>query len=165
MKEFIKPVPSKCYIERQLSVKRLYEIKNGQGYTKARPICERLEAEFAQAWDFSSENEERGIEIMQMASKTTRTFDHCRWYSEPATKGYVVVTQPYLEPEEAVENIAEALTFGERMPQIIAAPEWAFYYPGRATLVVVKFSPAYIRILEAMDRLWWPPAKWALATN
>jgi hypothetical protein len=54
---------------------------------------------------------------------------------------------------------------GQLEPGVMAAPEWAFYYPGHATLIVVKFPPGYERILRALDRLWSPATPRGLKHN
>ena len=101
-----------------------------------------------------------------MAAVACRGFDHCTCYFEPQTNAHVVVTQPYLEPAAAGELLTRGLTVVDRIkPEIIPAPEWAFYYPGHATLVVVKFPPGYRKILKALHRLWSPAAQWSLTRN
>jgi hypothetical protein len=37
--------------------------------------------------------------------------------------------------------------------EIIRADEWGYYYPGRANLVIVKFTPGYIDAVNALMRL------------
>jgi hypothetical protein len=77
-----------------------------------------------------------------------------------------VVTQPYLETVEVVESLRHSLVVpGQAEPGIIAAPEWAFYYPGSATLIVVKVSPEYEPVLRVLDRLWSPAAGSRLKEN
>ena len=100
------------------------------------------------------------------AARNCPGFDHCTCYYESETKSHVVVTQPYLQTGEAVELLARGLVVpGQPEPGIIAAPEWAFYYPVHATMIVVKFPPEYERILEALARLWSPAAHLSLPHN
>jgi hypothetical protein len=162
----MKPVPSEQYVQRQREVCRLYDTTGAAGLIPASSIKSQLEAEFVRAWRFSNDLDGRAHEMKMMAGRNSDGFDHCTWYYEAETGSHVVVTQPYFEPQEVIETLREGLVVeGKVEPELIAAPEWAFYYPGHATLVVVKFSPAYERILEALDRLRLPAARWTLGHN
>jgi hypothetical protein len=155
MKPTIKPTPSPRFIEQQRLCQRLLDIPGGSGTNAASSPKEQLEAEFVQAWGFTHEREEQALEMKMMAAKRSLAFDHCTWYYEPATGAYVVVTQPYLETQEAIDEILDALTVeGWMKPEVLGAPEWAFYYPGHATLVVVKLPPGFEKVLKIFDRLW-----------
>ena len=144
----------------------MLEVPGGSTRSAALSIEEELEAEFVRAWALSDDADGVSLEMKMMAARNCSGFDHCTCYYESETRSHVVVTQPYLEPGEAVELLTRGLIVGDRIqPGIIAAPEWAFYYPGRATLVVLKFPPGYERILRSLDRLWSPAAQWTLMHN
>jgi len=147
------PIRSEHYIQQQLVLARLLDLPDGQGRIPALSIEEELEAEFALAWGLSPDHSEPTLEIGWLADTLSRGFDHCTYYYEPKTTAHVVVTQPYLEPREAVELLTETLSLGDHKPDIIPAHEWGFYYPNHATLVVVKFPPGYETILHALHRL------------
>ena len=162
----MKPIPSKHYRERQRELWRLLEIPDGAGRNASLSIEEELEAEFAHAWHLSDDADGVSLEMKMMAARNCPGFDHCTCYYESETKSHVVVTQPYLQAGEAVELLARGLVVpGQPEPGIIAAPEWAFYYPAHATMIVVKFPPEYERILTALARLWSPAAQRSLAHN
>jgi hypothetical protein len=166
----MKLVPSQHYRERQHELWRLFEVRDGSTLNAGLSIQEELEAEFAHAWGLSCDPDGALHEMKMMAARNCNTFehcfDHCTCYYEAETKSCVVVTQPYLEPGEVVESLTHSLVVpGQVEPGIIAAPEWAFYYPGHATMIVVKFPPGYERVLRALDRLWSPAAQWGLKYN
>ncbi len=170
MSSTVKPVPSSRYQMWQRELWRLHEFSGGTARNAVLSIEEQLETEFMHAWGFSDENEEQAYEMEMMARRNCRRsaggFDHCTCYFEPETKSHIVVTQPYARTSRVVESLTRNLTLLDEMkPEIIAAPEWAFYYPGRATLVLLKFPPRYGTVLEALDRLWSPGAKWSLSDN
>ncbi len=165
MKQPKKPAPSKDFIERQRELQRLLDLR-GETRTAALSLEEELEGYFVSAWGFSPDIGGHAREMKMMAGRACDGFDHCTFYYDPATKAQVVVTQPYVDAEEVVEEMTRGLTLGNwATPEIIAAPEWAFYYPGRATLVIVKFPRGYKSILSALDRLWSPAAKASLRCN
>jgi hypothetical protein len=162
----MKPVPSGYYRQRQAEFWRLCEIADGTARNAILSIQEELEAEFVRAWGLSDDTRGQSLEMKMMAARNCDGFDHCTFYYEAKTGSHVVVTQPYLEPAEVVEWLTNGLVVrGQIKPGIIAAPEWAFYYPGYATLIVVKFPPGYERILRALARLWSPAARSSLARN
>jgi hypothetical protein len=170
MNHTLKPVPSRHYRDWQRELWRRLEVPDGSNRNAALSIEEELEAEFVHAWGFSDDTDGRSLEMKMMAARhwdgSEHCFDHCTCYYESETESHVVVTQPYLETGEAVELLTRGLVVPDRVqPGIIAAPEWAFYYPVHATLIVVRFPPGYERILKALDRLWSPAAQWGLTRN
>lgn len=60
----------------------------------------------------------------------------------------VIVCQPY--GIEAAD-LAAALALAKLRPEVIQADEWAFYYPGRARLFVIKFPKGYAAALAKME--------------
>jgi hypothetical protein len=155
MKPTIKPTPSPRFIQQQRQYQLLQDIPGGWATIAAASLEEQLEEEFVRAWGFTRHREEQALEMKMMAAKRSTAFDHCTWYYEPATSAYVVVTQPYLETQEAIDCISAALTVERWIkPEVLGAPEWAFYYPGHATLVVVKLPPGFEKVLQILDRLW-----------
>lgn len=170
MNHELKPAPSKHYQERQQELWRLLEVPGGSTLNAAQSLQEELEAEFVDAWGFSWASEEVTQDIRVMLTRNCNgflhCFDHCNCYYEGETESRVVVTQPYYEAGEVVESLTHSLVVpGQVEPGIIAAPEWAFYYPKHATLIVVKCSPAYERVLWTLDRLWSPAAQACLGKN
>ena len=147
------PVRSEHYIQQQLALARLLDLPDGQGRIPALSIEEELEAEFTLAWGLSPDPSEPTLEMGWLADSVSSGFDHCTYFHEPKTNAQVIVTQPYLEPREALELLTNTLSLGDRKPDIIPAHEWGFYYPNYATLVVVKFPPGYQTILRALNRL------------
>ena len=147
----MKAVPRKHYQQQQHELWRLLEVAGGSTHNSGLSIAEQLEAEFVEAWGFSGDIDGVSLEMKMMAARNCEGFDHCTCYYESETGSHVVVTQPYLWPGEAVELLRRGLIVGVRIrPEIIAAPEWAFYYPGHATLIVVKFPPGYESILKGI---------------
>lgn len=170
MNQTEKPAPSKRFRARQCEVWRLLEVPNGLMRNAALSIAEELEAEFVHAWGLVSDTDGASLDMKMMAARNCdnfqHCFDHCTCYYEAKNRSHVVVTQPYRQPGEAVELLRQGLVIpGKVEPEIIAAPEWAFYYPFYATLIVVKFPPGYERILKAINRLWSPTAQWSLDRN
>lgn len=166
----MKPVPSKEYQKRQRELWRLLEVPDGAARNAAMSVADQLEAEFVHAWGLSDDSDGVSLDMKMMAARNCNSFDHCfdhcTCYYEGETKSHVVVTQPYRKPGEVVESLTRSLVVpGQVEPWIIVAPEWAFYYPRHATMIVVKFPPGYERILKAIDRLWSPAAQWSLTRN
>ena len=63
----------------------------------------------------------------------------------------VIVTQPYARAETVVGKMERGLSLGNWLRlEIIAALEWAFYYPGRAKLIGCR-RPAGLG-LEGIER-------------
>ncbi len=166
----MKPGPSKHYRERQDELWRLLEVRGGGTLNAALSIKEQLEAEFVQAWGLSRDADGQSLEMKRLAARhwdgAEHCFDHCTCYYEVATRSHVVVTQPYCNTGEVIESLTRGLVVpGQVKPGIIAAPEWAFYYPREVTLVVLKFPPGYERVLRALARLWSPAAQRSLKCN
>jgi hypothetical protein len=134
------PGPSKHYEKQQRQLRRLLDIGGGATRNAALSIEEQLEAEFVRDWGLSADIDGVSLRMKMIAAKSRGGFDHWTCYYERETRSEVVVTQPYLEPGEAVELLTRGLSVnGGAQPRIIEASEWAFYYPGEATLIVVKF--------------------------
>lgn len=166
----MKPAPSRPYQERQRELWRLLEVRGGSTRNAGLSIAEELEAEFVQTWGLSGDDDGQSEEMKMLAARhydgAEHCFDHCTCYYETETGSHVVVTQPYMETGEAVELLTHGLVVpGQVQPGIIPAPEWAFYYPVHATMIVLKFPPGYERVLEALAKLWSPAAQASLTRN
>lgn len=160
------PRPSRHYQEQQRETRRLLDLPIAMHYIALLSLQAQLEAEFVQAWGFTLDLDGRALELKQLAAQTCRGFDHCTCYSEPRTGAHIVVTQPYLPTEQAVQILTERLTIVPWLrPEIIPAPEWAFYYPGWATLTIVKFPEGYEKLMKPWSRLWSEAAEAALNLN
>ncbi len=63
--------------------------------------------------------------------------------------------RPYRrDPEEVAEELRKRLILGNGpRPEFIPAPDWSFYYPGHARLVVVKFPDTYCDVLRDLYEL------------
>ncbi len=152
-------VPSKEYQRKRHAVWRLMELPGAVGYAEAKPLQEELEDEFAEAWGFTWFCEEHTEEMTWLARQIVehapcRCFDHCTFYFEPETRDHIVVSQPYEDPEEVAEELRKRLILGNGpRPEFIPAPDWSFYYPGYATLVVVKFPDTYRDVLRDLYEL------------
>ncbi len=146
--------PSLRYLHQQMLVRWLLDMPSGAGLALARSLQEQMEAEFIRAWGLLADEHEHALDMQRLAAWSCDGFDHCTYYLDPDTQARVVVTQPYLDASEVVETLTEGLVLPNRKgPQILAAPEWAFYYPGWATLVMIKFPRGYERVLKALNRL------------
>lgn len=77
--------------------------------------------------------------------------DHCTYYYDPNQCRPVVVTQPY---GEFAEQLRKSLTLGKWLePEVIHAPQWTFYYPGKAQLHVIFFPREYPAAAAALRRI------------
>jgi hypothetical protein len=156
MKRRRRTVPSKRYIEKQRSHKNLLD-QPGESEDLARKHERALESDFMRAWGFEHARGKAAMSIRAMAGRVCEGFDHCTYYHELDSSDTVIVTQPYARAETLVEKLQRGLSLGNWLrPQIIAAPEWAFYYPGQATLIILKFPRGYQTALAAISKLW-PP--------
>jgi len=151
-----RPVPSKSYTANQRLYKKLLDQPGGSGDLGRKP--ERaLESDFMRAWGFERARGQAATSIRAMAGRVCEGFDHCTYYHDLDSSDTVIVTQPYARAETLVGKMERALSLGNWLrPQVIAAPEWAFYYPGHATLIILKFPRGYKAAITAISKLW-PP--------
>ena len=151
-----KPVPNKTFVANQRVYKKLLDQPGGSGGV-GKKLEATLESEFMRAWGFERDRSSVPKSIRMIVARVCEGFDHCTYYRDLDSTDTVIVTQPYTEAEELVPNLERGLSLGNWLrPKIVPAPEWAFYYPGRATLIVLKFPRGYKAALTAITRLW-PP--------
>lgn len=103
-------------------------------------------------WGFTTDQEGLGFQLRSQIGligttdiKAIARFDHCTYYTG-ANDERVIVTQPY---GDFFAHFQANLTLDDGVaPEIIVATEWAFYYPGRADLIILKFPDKYAEALK-----------------
>lgn len=102
------------------------------------------------AWQLSSDRRRLayrlGENLRNMPNRQISGLDHCSYYTG-ANGQRVIVTQPY---GDFATELKHNLTLNNVMsPEVIAASEWAFYYPGdsHASLIVIRFPSDYAQAL------------------
>lgn len=110
-----------------------------------------LEKRFMAAWKLAPDRMKLGARLEarlhRRAGGKLLSLSHVSRYTG-ADDQRVIVSQPY--GFDAVE-LASALDIGaELTPTVIEADEWAFYYPGRARLIVIAFPLGYAKALARL---------------
>ena len=148
--------PDAAYKKLQKELQTLME-SNVKPPGKRRELENRLKEKFMAAWQFTAGRGRRG-EVLRDAIKQFKKkdgssiagFDHCSFYTGENNER-VIVTQPY---GIDVRQLRKDLTLHNGIaPEIIDATEWAFYYPGKADLVIVKCPNDYGRSLVSFQKL------------
>jgi hypothetical protein len=141
--------PEKSYINLQRELQTLMEQKSQPD--RRRQLEAELQSKFMAAWKLQPDrlrlSERLAGVIKCLPSKTGGTIndiEHCSYYTG-ANDQRVIVTQPYA----IIDNgLRRDLWSNEKMvPEIIVATEWAFYYPGHAALIILKFPSDYKKAL------------------
>src|ERR1700735_3858501 len=114
-------------------------------------LYRELEARFMAAWQFGPDRRRLACRLKENVrirpDRNISGFDHCTFYTG-ANDRRIVVTQPYGNDEAALKA---GLALDEKMsPEIIVATDWAFYFPGHADLIIIKFPFGYA---EAFTKL------------
>jgi len=142
--------PDESYKKLQKELQALIE-KSDQSGQRSK-IKKQLEKAFMAAWQFAPDRLRLGgklnVAIDQFRTKDgtcPRGFDHCTYYTG-VNDQRIIVTQPY---HMACSAILQDLTLDNGVcPEIIDATEWAFYYPGRANLHIVKFPFGFAKAMQ-----------------
>jgi hypothetical protein len=141
---------SKLQSELQLLIK-----KNDQTSQRTK-LKKQLEKKFMNAWQFTPDRLRLGSRLCEAIEqfrkrdgKSVQGFDHCTFYTG-ADDQRIIVTQPY---DASCSDFRRDLILDKGIcPEIIEATEWAFYYPGRADLFIIKFPFGYAKALESFKR-------------
>ncbi len=115
-------------------------------------LTKQLEKEFMAAWGSAPDRIRLGSRLCSTIArfrkkdgKPIEGFDHCTFYTAPGDQR-VIVTQPY---GKFAAQLKRDLTLDKGVaPEIIVATQWAFYYPGHADMIVLKFPFNYAKALE-----------------
>jgi hypothetical protein len=130
--------PDASYLELQRRLRRL--IVGEADLLLRQNIKHALESRFASAWHFLPDRRQLSRKLYD--SLNVPGLDHCEFYTTEIDQR-VIVTQPYGDFEaELIRTLTLSL---EMQPEITTANEWAFYYPGKASLVIMKFPSNYVK--------------------
>jgi hypothetical protein len=147
--------PDAAYKKLQRELQTLMESR--QTSVRKGQLKKQLEAKFMAAWQFTSDRGGRAKHLRYSIRRFKKKdgsfiegFDHCSFYTG-ANNERVIVTQPY---GIDFKQLRIDLTLHKGIaPEIIDATEWAFYYPGKAYLVIVKCPNDYGRSLVSFQKL------------
>lgn len=136
-----RPTPSAIYREQQQELRELTEANVPTG-RKLR-LQRSLEKMFVEAWGFDRDHRRLSYGLgMRLQSSG---LDHCTYYAG-ALDERVIVTQPY---GEFASELRRDFTLDDgTAPEVIEASDWAFYYPGHASLVVLVFPFNYSKLRD-----------------
>ena len=125
----------------------LHEFHRPEATQRKAQLKRFLESTFRHAWKFKRDPHARALNFRyrMVTLDSTAGFDHCSYFSGP-NGTLIIVTQPYDDP---IPELREGLDRANLTADLIPAPEWAFYYPGRATLVILRFSPSQVALNSA----------------
>jgi hypothetical protein len=146
--------PDTAYTNLQAELKTL--IQSNQEPIRRSRLAKKLEKQFMAAWRLTPDRRGMSGRVLT-AIQAYRTidgspiagFDHCTNYTG-ADDQRVTVTQPY---DISCSILKSGLALNnDACPEIIDASEWAFYYPGRAKLFIIKFPNGYAEALEKFRR-------------
>jgi len=142
--------PDASYVKLQRELQTLIE----QSVTTRRrgELKTQLEAKFMAAWGFTRDRLRLGARLRDAitlaslpAGELTGGFDHCSYYTGAGDQR-IIVTQPYGDFEDELRT---KLRLDDNMaPEVIVATKWAFYYPGHADLIIIRFHRNYREALR-----------------
>lgn len=134
----MKPTPNAAY-------RKMQEEFSSAERKQRWALSKKMESEFVAAWGFGKDRLRLAVKLRDAIGLQVRGFDHCSFYTGHNDQR-IIVTQPYGDFEQ---ELRRSLTLGEgAAPEVVNATEWAFYYPGEAQLLILKFPPLYAKSLE-----------------
>lgn len=141
------PKPSAKFLLAQQKYARILsadEPRTTDRSVRRKMLYNQLESEFMEAWKLALDQQGRAAKMQYKLAPGLKHndigLDHCSYYYDPARARFAIVTQPY---GEFVEQLRAALRIGICSPEVIHAPEWSFYYPGKAQLHLIFFPEEY----------------------
>jgi hypothetical protein len=148
------PKPSARYIEVQKEYARLQGRAGNVDIIMKKRLEREMEAEFMKAWKLFPDIRRRVAKLRGALfpnnTQSASRLDHCTYYFSVDHLSPAIVTQPYFE---CADELAQALRLGLwSIPEVIHAPEWGFYYPGKAQLHIIFFPRGYARALAGLKR-------------
>jgi hypothetical protein len=154
MEKTEQPKPDDSYKKLQNELKIL--IENSDHSSRRTKLPKELEKKFMAAWGFSPDRRKLSYKlydkvrlILTKDERTIEGLDHCTFYSGAGDER-IVVTQPYDLSSPQFERDF-TLDKGLR-PEVVNATDWAFYYPERADLFIIKFPSGYEKALAKILR-------------
>ena len=142
--------PNASYKKLQSELQSLTE--NSEQPSRRSTLRKQLETEFMATWGFAPDRLRLGSRLCSTIRSFRKKdgnpiegFDHYTFYTA-ADDQRVIVTQPY---GKFAAQLKRDLTLDKGIaPEIIVATQWAFYYPGHADMIVLKFPFNYAKALE-----------------
>lgn len=155
------PTPYQEYLEDQ---KELSALQN-KSYTRdiiwsVEHIHRDLESDFMSGWGLKKDAYRRAERLFCKLGSPDRLWDHMSFFQTSALSPLglgrlVIVTQPYLEPYPigmpvAKEHSAHSLAdfargiYKHRGIEVVVANEWAYYFPGSASMLLLSFPPIVV---------------------
>ena len=146
--------PSATYKKLQMKLRRLIEARDTGG--ERRRTEDELERQFMTAWRFMPDRLKLSHRLRHVVERFERKdgervegFDHCSYYTGENDQR-IIVSQPY---GFTATEIHDGLTLDKGIsPEVIDATEWAFYYPGRANLFILKFPFGFKKAMEQYQK-------------
>jgi hypothetical protein len=135
------PQPDDAYRELQ---KQLLQVLKTEPYdpnprtpyhAKTAALRDQMEQRFMAAWKLRPTNDQRLLSRYNRVLHS-KGFDHTNLYKDES-RFLVAVSQPY---NATADDIAKSVAAERYTAEVIAADEWAFHFPGRAQLIVVRFA-------------------------
>ena len=148
--------PDNSYKKLQVRIRSVLENSDTSG--ERCKIEKQLEMKFMEAWGLAHDRLRLGCKLanaVRIFSRKdggcVRGLDHCTYYTGPYDQR-IIVTQPY---GSTLIEIQEDLNLGNGIcPEIVDATEWAFYYPGHASMFIVKFPFGFAEQMKRTRRQW-----------